>query len=89
MNHLCRNYWRDNDTALFILKHLYRDIPEDCEEPNSTDQSGGQSSDNQRQSAGRYYLSDNSYDEDLPLTFSDKVFIKEFSRKARKVMKSP
>ncbi|GAB4839531.1 hypothetical protein Ancab_029057 [Ancistrocladus abbreviatus] len=22
------NYWRDNDTALFILKHLYRNIPE-------------------------------------------------------------
>lgn len=21
------NYWRDHDTALFILKHLYRDIP--------------------------------------------------------------
>ncbi|KAF9670533.1 hypothetical protein SADUNF_Sadunf13G0078900 [Salix dunnii] len=23
------NYWRDHDTALFILKHLYREIPED------------------------------------------------------------
>ncbi|KAG8086633.1 hypothetical protein GUJ93_ZPchr0010g8921 [Zizania palustris] len=23
------NYWRDHDTALFILKHLYRDIPEE------------------------------------------------------------
>ncbi|KAK4803702.1 hypothetical protein SAY86_003519 [Trapa natans] len=23
------NYWRDYDTALFILKHLYREIPED------------------------------------------------------------
>ncbi|GAB2219642.1 hypothetical protein Droror1_Dr00007279 [Drosera rotundifolia] len=25
------NYWRDFDTALFILKHLYRDIPEEPE----------------------------------------------------------
>uniref|UniRef100_A0A0D3GPW8 Uncharacterized protein n=1 Tax=Oryza barthii TaxID=65489 RepID=A0A0D3GPW8_9ORYZ len=25
----CSNYWRDHDTALFILKHLYRDIPEE------------------------------------------------------------
>ncbi|KAK6163928.1 hypothetical protein DH2020_000792 [Rehmannia glutinosa] len=23
------NYWRDHDTALFMLKHLYRDIPEE------------------------------------------------------------
>ncbi|KAL9253010.1 hypothetical protein AKJ16_DCAP01809 [Drosera capensis] len=26
-----QNYWRDFDTALFILKHLYRDIPEEKE----------------------------------------------------------
>jgi hypothetical protein len=25
----CSNYWRDHDTALFILKHLYHDIPEE------------------------------------------------------------
>ncbi|KAH7864219.1 hypothetical protein Vadar_027100 [Vaccinium darrowii] len=25
------NYWRDDDTALFILKHLYRDIPKEPE----------------------------------------------------------
>uniref|UniRef100_A0A0E0AIL2 DDHD domain-containing protein n=1 Tax=Oryza glumipatula TaxID=40148 RepID=A0A0E0AIL2_9ORYZ len=25
----CSNYWRDHDTAFFILKHLYRDIPEE------------------------------------------------------------
>ncbi|GAY62516.1 hypothetical protein CUMW_218420, partial [Citrus unshiu] len=35
------NYWRDEDTALFILKHLYRDIPED---PNSAIESGGDNS---------------------------------------------
>uniref|UniRef100_A0A0E0QRU7 KARI N-terminal Rossmann domain-containing protein n=1 Tax=Oryza rufipogon TaxID=4529 RepID=A0A0E0QRU7_ORYRU len=25
----CGNYWRDHDTALFILRHLYRDIPKE------------------------------------------------------------
>ncbi|EEE69778.1 hypothetical protein OsJ_29494 [Oryza sativa Japonica Group] len=25
----CSNYWRDHDTALFILRHLYRDIPKE------------------------------------------------------------
>jgi hypothetical protein len=29
-----RSYWQDPDTALFILKHLYHDIPE---EPLSND----------------------------------------------------
>lgn len=68
------NYWRDYDTALFILKHLYRDIPE--EPPES-------------QSHGRpvslFYDMD-SLDEDLPLTFSDSSLIREFTRKARKTM---
>jgi hypothetical protein len=26
-----RSYWQDQDTALFILKHLYRNIPEEPE----------------------------------------------------------
>ncbi|GMH17457.1 hypothetical protein Nepgr_019298 [Nepenthes gracilis] len=30
------NYWRDNDTALFLLKHLYRNIPP---EPEPRDES--------------------------------------------------
>jgi hypothetical protein len=29
----CRAYWHDLDTALFILKHLYRDIPEEPPAP--------------------------------------------------------
>jgi hypothetical protein len=28
-----RSYWQDPDTALFILKHLYHDIPEEPEIP--------------------------------------------------------
>lgn len=32
---LCnRSYWQDPDTALFILKHLYRDILEEPESEN-------------------------------------------------------
>ncbi|OVA08145.1 DDHD [Macleaya cordata] len=82
------NYWRDPDTALFILKHLYRDIPE---EPNSPDQSNGGSSDSSEKkqgSTGRFYQSETLDEEDLPLTFSDKMVIKEFSRKVKKVMKN-
>ncbi|XP_057522695.1 phospholipase SGR2 [Amaranthus tricolor] len=53
------NYWRDYDTALFILKHLYRDIPEDPAQLNSQ----------------RCYTKDKTetvtfVDEELPLTFS-------------------
>ncbi|XP_058090061.1 phospholipase SGR2 isoform X3 [Magnolia sinica] len=77
------NYWRDPDTALFILKHLYRNIPEEPEQPNSPGSSG-----NHRRPAGPIYQSD-AIDEDLPLTFSDKALIREFSRKAKKVVQSP
>ncbi|KAL6316176.1 hypothetical protein AAG906_016006 [Vitis piasezkii] len=63
------NYWRDYDTALFILKHLYRDIPE---EPSSSEEANG----------GK------AADEELPLTFAERVVIKNFSRKAKKIMQS-
>ncbi|XP_021288338.1 phospholipase SGR2 [Herrania umbratica] len=79
------NYWRDYDTALFILKHLYRDIPEDL---NSPAESNGGSSKDQRVSRG---LSDQreTTDEELPLTFSDRIMVRNFSRKAKKFMKKP
>ncbi|WRX31106.1 hypothetical protein QQP08_023593 [Theobroma cacao] len=66
---LNRNYWRDYDTALFILKHLYQDIPEDL---NSPVESNGGSSKDQNVSTG---LSDQreTTDEELPLTFSDRI----------------
>ncbi|XP_027094564.1 phospholipase SGR2-like isoform X2 [Coffea arabica] len=66
------NYWRDPDTALFILKHLYRDIPE---EPQSTHApQEGTSEDG----SGLIGWSEQR-DEELPLTFADKVRIKDFS----------
>ncbi|KAF9608531.1 hypothetical protein IFM89_009897 [Coptis chinensis] len=77
------NYWRDPDTALFILKHLYRDIPE---EPTSPGHSGDNSK-RQTKSSGRFYQCD-TVDDELPLTFSDRMLVKEFSRKVRMAMKN-
>ncbi|XP_031391825.1 phospholipase SGR2 isoform X2 [Punica granatum] len=79
------NYWRDFDTALFILKHLYRDIPEDpsclfLEPPSGavTHKNGAGWSDRRGDAA----------EEELPLTFSDKVLVRSFSSKAKTFMKS-
>lgn len=79
------NYWRDYDTALFILKHLYQDIPEDL---NSPVESNGGSSKDQNVSTG---LSDQreTTDEELPLTFSDRIMVRNFSSKAKKFIKKP
>lgn len=73
------NYWRDYDTALFVLKHLYRDIPEELP---TTEQSSTRT---QRRTMKPFYDRD-SMDEDTPLTFSDNILIREFSRKAKKIM---
>lgn len=77
------NYWRDPDTALFILKHLYRDIPE---EPHDG-MSAACSSNTEKPPVTLFYEKD-FLDEDLPLTFSDYSLIRDFSRKAKKAMQS-
>ncbi|KAJ8759326.1 hypothetical protein K2173_006846 [Erythroxylum novogranatense] len=78
------NYWRDYDTALFILKHLYRDIPEEGFSPeNFNDRNLKHESNSRRWSDQRDTL-----EEELPLTFSDRMMSKSFSRKARKFMKT-
>lgn len=77
-----RNYWRDYDTALFILKHLYRDIPE--EHNSSTVYSAG-SSHHETTSVGWYDPRD-TVEEDAPLTFTDKVKARNFSIKARRFL---
>ncbi|KAG9458807.1 hypothetical protein H6P81_003315 [Aristolochia fimbriata] len=69
------NYWRDPDTALFILKHLYRDIDE---EPDTLDVAYGSS--NVDKPLGLVYERD-AVDEELPLTFSDSTSRRSFSRK--------
>ncbi|KAH9725512.1 phospholipase SGR2 [Citrus sinensis] len=77
------NYWRDEDTALFILKHLYRDIPED---PNSPMESGGDNSKGESGSTG--WSDQREYaEEELPLTFSDRAVVRSFSRRAKKFIK--
>ncbi|XP_043809391.1 phospholipase SGR2 isoform X5 [Manihot esculenta] len=77
------NYWRDCDTALFILKHLYKDIPED---PNSLQGSSGHNLKDESSSTGWIDRSEIK-EEELPLTFSNRMMVKNFSRKAKKFMK--
>ncbi|KAL1362646.1 hypothetical protein HN51_010871 [Arachis hypogaea] len=76
------NYWRDYDTALFILKHLYRDIPED---PNYSDASGTGTSKYESGSTG-WFDRRETVEEEVPLTFSDKVMVRNFSSKARRII---
>ncbi|KAI3450171.1 hypothetical protein Pfo_006836 [Paulownia fortunei] len=78
------NYWRDHDTALFMLKHLYRDIPEEPILP--TEQLEGSSKD--ENSLKGWSDPREVADEELPLTFADSVFIKHFSHKVKKMMKN-
>lgn len=77
------NYWRDDDTALFILKHLYRDIPEEPE------LQAGKKSGGQKNGIGSEGWSDQREvaEEELPLTFADKGLTRSFSASARKIMK--
>ncbi|KAL2497502.1 Phospholipase SGR2 [Abeliophyllum distichum] len=77
------NYWRDYDTALFILKHLYRDIPED---PISLNEHREDSSKDEGSLEGWSDWREVA-DEELPLTFADKVFINNFSRKVKNTLK--
>ncbi|XP_038718481.1 phospholipase SGR2-like isoform X2 [Tripterygium wilfordii] len=78
------NYWRDNDTALFILKHLYSDIPED---PSSPNESNGCNS--KEETGGSTAVTDQRdvVDEELPLTFSDRQMVENLSRRVKKVIK--
>ncbi|KAL6976553.1 hypothetical protein U1Q18_025344 [Sarracenia purpurea var. burkii] len=68
---LLSNYWRDYDTALFILKHLYRDIPE---KPELLEQTKYGRSKNESSSEG-WLDRREAAEEELPLTFADKVLI--------------
>ncbi|XP_047325127.1 phospholipase SGR2 [Impatiens glandulifera] len=78
------NYWRDCDTALFMLKHLYRDIPE--EQPDFVEDSKENSSKNNVPSGG-WVDQRESIEEELPLTFGDTALVKNFSSRAKKFMK--
>lgn len=79
-----RNYWRDCDTVLFILKHLYRDIPED---PNSPEECNESDSKNISSGSTGWINQREAIEEELPLTFSDRSVARNFSSKARKYLK--
>ncbi|KAL8167211.1 hypothetical protein V2J09_008710 [Rumex salicifolius] len=68
------NYWRDDDTALFMLKHLYEDIPPQPQQPK-------------RSSHEEYDMltggSDSTVDEQSPLTFSETSLIKNSSKASK------
>lgn len=78
-----RNYWRDYDTALFILKHLYRHIPEDL---HSSVPSNGESLKHDESTSAGWYDQRDTVEEDVPLTFSDRVMVRNFSSRAKKFM---
>ncbi|KAI3711655.1 hypothetical protein L1987_70194 [Smallanthus sonchifolius] len=74
------SYWKDLDTALFVLKHLYRDIPEEPEEPNEF----MENEINQRISDWNGWYDDEELaEEELPLTFSNNKYVKRFTRRAK------
>ncbi|KAJ0233122.1 Phospholipase SGR2 [Hirschfeldia incana] len=79
------NYWRDDDTALFIIKHLYRELPD---EPNSPMESRGDDSPKDSRRPHSWIDRDDA-DEELPLTFSDKEIARSFSAEAKKYLKKP
>nr|GEV11683.1 phospholipase SGR2 [Tanacetum cinerariifolium] len=64
-------YWRDPDTALFILKHLYRDIPKAPYIQNKH----SEITTNQENNDWKEMFDD----EELPLTFASEDFLKQFS----------
>lgn len=77
------NYWRDHDTALFILKHLYREIPKERYFSQDPEVSGAK---NGVAGAGWCEVR-GAAEEELPLTFSDSILVRSFSKKAKKVVK--
>ncbi|CAN8313834.1 unnamed protein product [Cochlearia groenlandica] len=85
------NYWRDNDTALFIIKHLYRELPDEPNSPTESTEGDDSPKDSSRPLSwtNRREANDDDDDEELPLTFSDKQIARSFSAKARKYLKRP
>ncbi|KAG2315030.1 hypothetical protein Bca52824_018152 [Brassica carinata] len=85
------NYWRDNDTALFIIKHLYRDLPDEPNSPMESTEGDDSPKDLSRPPSwiDRGQTDDDDADEDLPLTFSNKEIARSFSAEAKKYLKKP
>ncbi|KAL8223393.1 hypothetical protein R6Q57_018868 [Mikania cordata] len=74
------SYWKDLDTALFVLKHLYRDIPE---EPEAPDEFMDNELSPKISDWNGWYDTAELAEEELPLTFSNTKSVKRFTRRAK------
>ncbi|CAL9216981.1 unnamed protein product [Arabidopsis halleri] len=83
------NYWRDNDTALFIIKHLYRELPDGPNSPKESTEGDDSPKDSSRHHSWIDRRETDYDDEELPLTFSDKQIARSFSAEAKKYLKKP
>ncbi|XP_010499700.1 PREDICTED: phospholipase SGR2-like isoform X2 [Camelina sativa] len=83
------NYWRDNDTALFIIKHLYRELQDEPNSPTGSSEGNDSPKDSSRPHSWIDRSENNYDDEELPLTFSDKQIVRSFSAEAKKYIKKP
>ncbi|AAG27887.1 unknown protein [Arabidopsis thaliana] len=83
------NYWRDQDTALFIIKHLYRELPDGPNSPTESTEGDDSPKDSSRPHSWIDRREADYDDEELPLTFSDKQITRSFSAEAKKYLKKP
>ncbi|RID49953.1 hypothetical protein BRARA_H00714 [Brassica rapa] len=83
------NYWRDNDTALFIIKHLYRELPDEPNSPMESREGDDSPKDSSRPHSWIDRGETDDADEELPLTFSNKEIARSFSAEAKKYLKKP
>ncbi|CAN0887995.1 Phospholipase SGR2 [Linum grandiflorum] len=75
------NYWSDCDTVLFVLKHLYRGISDETDDESV--EGGG------RSPSTTWRERRETAEEEMPLTFSDQLTKKNFSRKAKRFTMRP
>lgn len=75
-----RGYWKDLDTALFVLKHLYHDIPE---EPEAANEYMENEKNEGKIEWNGWCDHEEIAEEELPLTFSNTKSVKRFTRRAK------
>ncbi|KAJ4916987.1 Phospholipase SGR2 [Raphanus sativus] len=80
------NYWRDNDTALFIIKHLYRELPDEPYSPTESTDVDNTPKDSSTHHSWIDRSETDDADEELPLTFSNR---ESFYEDAKKYLKKP
>lgn len=63
-------YWQDADTALFIIKHLYRDIPEESPKSKAELSTNTENMDDSVSLEPTLFLKENNVADELAFTFS-------------------